>query len=197
MSFPRSAERCSCPADCPRSPSLCFLFLSSAPLSCVPGPRNGLPPHPRFHLLVFPCRFPRSTLLGSSSPCSRVLSVSSSAVVPSSFCVQLPLFIERLISPGIKYQKLLPLFSGSVQFSRSVVSDSLRPHELQHARPACPSPTPRIHPNSCASSRWCHPAISSSAVPLSSSPLRNSYYRVVWSFPSFLLGMTMTEPEKK
>ena len=61
------------------------------------------------------------------------------------------------------------LFS-SVQFSRSVVSDSLRPHESQHTRPPCPSPTPGVHPNSCASSRWCHPAISSSVVPFSSCP---------------------------
>ena len=49
----------------------------------------------------------------------------------------------------------------SVQFSRSVVSDSLWPHESQHARPPCPSPTPRVYSNSCPSSRWCHPAISS------------------------------------
>ena len=59
---------------------------------------------------------------------------------------------------------------SSVQFSRSVVSDSLRPHELQHARPPCPSPSPRVHSNSCPSSRWCHPAISSSVVPFSSCP---------------------------
>ena len=58
----------------------------------------------------------------------------------------------------------------SVQFSCSVVSDSLRPHELQHARPPCPSPTPRVHPNPCPLSRWCHPAISSSIVPFSSCP---------------------------
>ena len=51
----------------------------------------------------------------------------------------------------------------SVQFSRSVISDSLRPHGLQHARPPCPSPTP-IYPNSCPSSWWCHPTISSSVV---------------------------------
>ena len=57
-----------------------------------------------------------------------------------------------------------------VQFSHSVVSDSLRPHDSQHARPPCPSPTPRVHPNSHASSRWCHPAISSSVVPFSSCP---------------------------
>ena len=54
------------------------------------------------------------------------------------------------------------------QFSRSVMSDSLQPHELQHARPPCPSPPPRAHSNSRPSSRWCHPAISSSVVPFSS-----------------------------
>ena len=58
----------------------------------------------------------------------------------------------------------------SVQFSRSVVSDSLWPHELQHARPPCPSPTPEIHSNSHPSSHWCHPAISSSVIPFSSCP---------------------------
>ena len=58
----------------------------------------------------------------------------------------------------------------SVQFSRSVLSNSLWPHELQHARPPCPSPTPGVHPDSCQSSRWCHPAISSSVVPFSSCP---------------------------
>ena len=60
--------------------------------------------------------------------------------------------------------------STSVQFSCSVVSDSLRPHESQHARPPCPSPTPEVHSNSCPLSQWCHPAISSSAVPFSSFP---------------------------
>ena len=64
---------------------------------------------------------------------------------------------------------LYALFS-SVQFSCSVVSYSLRPHELQHARPPCPSPTPGVHPNSSPSSRWCHPAISSSVIPFSSCP---------------------------
>ena len=55
----------------------------------------------------------------------------------------------------------------SVQFSHSVVSDSLGPHESQHTRLPCPSPTPGVHPNSCPSSWWCHPAISSSVVPFS------------------------------
>ena len=59
---------------------------------------------------------------------------------------------------------------NSVQYSRSVVSDSLKPHESQHARPPCPSPTPGVHSNSCPSSQWCHPAISSSVVPFSSCP---------------------------
>ena len=59
---------------------------------------------------------------------------------------------------------------NSVQFSRSVVSDSLWPHEPQHSRPPYPSPTPRVYPNPCPSSRWCHPAISSSVIPFSSCP---------------------------
>ena len=58
----------------------------------------------------------------------------------------------------------------SVQFSCSVMFDSLRPHELQHVRPPCPSPTPRVHSNSRPWSPWCHPAISSSVVPFSSFP---------------------------
>ena len=57
---------------------------------------------------------------------------------------------------------------SSVQFSRSVVSDSLRPHGLQHARPPCPSPTPRVYSNSCPLNQWCHPTISASFFPFSS-----------------------------
>ena len=80
-------------------------------------------------------------------------------------------------SPGKKI--LLYAYSGirfwdfqfsSVQFSRSVVSNSLQPHESQHTRPPCPSPAPGVYSNSCPSSRWCHPAISSSVVPFSSCP---------------------------
>ena len=59
----------------------------------------------------------------------------------------------------------------SVQFSCSVMSYSLRPYEPQHARPPCPSPTPRVYPNSCPLSQWCHQTISSSIVPFSSCPL--------------------------
>ena len=65
---------------------------------------------------------------------------------------------------SIRVQVFLHSSGSSVQFSHSVMSDSLQPRESQHARPPCPSPTPGVHPNSCPSSRWCHPAISSSVV---------------------------------
>ena len=65
--------------------------------------------------------------------------------------------------------KLLLWFS-SIQFSHSVMSNSLRPHESQHARPPCPSPTPEAYSNSCPLSRWCHPTTSSSVIPFSSCP---------------------------
>jgi len=63
-----------------------------------------------------------------------------------------------------------PPWGISVQFSSSVMSNSLQPHESQHARPPCPSPTPGVHSNSRPLSWWCHPAISSSVVPFSSCP---------------------------
>ena len=93
-------------------------------------------------------------------------------------------------------------FSGdlnSVQFSRSVVSDSLRPHEPQHTRPPCPSPTPGVHPNPCPLSRWCHPTISSSVVPCSSClqsfPASGSFLITRWphnSSPRFLPKLVET-----
>ena len=64
----------------------------------------------------------------------------------------------------------LTIIIRAVQFSCSVVSNSLRPHEPQHARPPCPSPTPRVYKNSCPLSWWCHPTISSSVIPFSSCP---------------------------
>ena len=69
--------------------------------------------------------------------------------------------------------QIKPLFHlaiSSVQFSHSVVSDSLQPHETQHTRPPCPSPTPGVHSDSYPPNQWCHPAISSSVVPFSSCP---------------------------
>ena len=72
---------------------------------------------------------------------------------------------------GILEEKRTNFFSSAfLQFSRSVVSDSLRPHESQYARPPCPSPTPVVYPNPCLSSRWYHPTISSSVIPFSSCP---------------------------
>ena len=73
-------------------------------------------------------------------------------------------------SHGIKRSFLLgrKVVTNLVQFSRSVMSDSLRLHELQHARPPCPSPTPGVYPNSCPLSQWCHPTILSSVIPFSS-----------------------------
>ena len=84
-------------------------------------------------------------------------------------CPSMHLKKKKNLLTNLELSKILSNFS-SVQFSRLVVSDSLRPHELQHARPPCPTPTPGIHSNSRPSSWWCHPAISSSAVPLSSCP---------------------------
>ena len=81
------------------------------------------------------------------------------------------LLVGKYFPPPWQYiiQSIEVLFI-SVQFSHSVVSDSLRSHEPQHARPPCPSPTPGVHPNPCTSSQWCHPTISSFAIPFSSCP---------------------------
>ena len=94
------------------------------------------------------------------------------------FVIELYL-IKTLLSPGLNYDptkpvqlsrkhKLSLIIRPAVQFSHSVVSHSLSPHESQHARPPGPSPSPRVHSNSCPSSQWCHPPISSSVVPFSS-----------------------------
>ena len=76
---------------------------------------------------------------------------------------------EMQIKTTMRYY-LTPVRISSVQFSCSVVFNSLWPHELQHARPPSPSPTPGVHSNSCPSSQWCHPVISSSVTPFSSCP---------------------------
>ena len=81
-------------------------------------------------------------------------------------CLQL----QFVVILGNSSVTLLLLWFSSVQFSRSVMSNSLRPHESKHSRPPCLSPTPRVYLNLCPSSRWCHPAISSSVVPFSSCP---------------------------
>ena len=83
------------------------------------------------------------------------------------------LFLFMVIFPSHWPQTL-------VQFSRSVMSDSLQPHEPQHSRPPCPSPTPGVYPNPCPLSQWCHPTISSSVIPFScpqSFPSSGSFQR--------------------
>ena len=97
---------------------------------------------------------------------SKLSSVHSAWVLPLSHH-PLPVELRHHFFP--KYFNLLIQFS-SVQFSRSVVSYSLWPHEAQNARPPCPSPAPRIHSDSRPLSQWCHPAISSSVIPFSSCP---------------------------
>ena len=78
--------------------------------------------------------------------------------------------LKIITHQGYTKYKVIPPYTYSVQFSHSVLSDSLRPHELQRARPPCPSPTPGVHSKSHPSSQWCHPAISSSVIPFSSCP---------------------------
>ena len=94
-----------------------------------------------------------------------------SCVVGRGFCYdQCVLWVKLLLAiPLLQFvfQGQICLFS---QFSHSIVSDSWRPHESQHTRPPCPSPTPGVHSDSSPSSWWCHPAISSSVAPFSSYP---------------------------
>ena len=87
---------------------------------------------------------------------------------------KLPLVLKVLPAEGSSPGDIM------VQFSCSVVSSSLRPYELQHARPPCPSPIPGVHPNPCPSSQWCHPTISFSVVPFSSCP---QSFPALGSFP--------------
>ena len=88
-------------------------------------------------------------------------------MICQNICVSklLNLLLNWFIKPTVFFQ-----FSVDIQFSSVAQSDSLRPHELQHARPPCPLPTPGVYPNPCASSWWCHPTISSSVLPFSSCP---------------------------
>ena len=89
--------------------------------------------------------------------------------ISENFYILRDFFILRSRIVGLMYVFTFIQFS-SVQFSRSVMSDSLRHHESQHVRPPCPSPTPGVHSDLCPSSQWCHPAISSSVIPFYSCP---------------------------
>ena len=96
----------------------------------------------------------------------------------------IPLYECSIICLPIYPVDNLDSFQFSVQFSCSFVSTSLRPHELQHARPPCPSPTPTVHPNSCPSRWWCHPTISSSVIPfLSEKAMAPHSSALAWKIP--------------
>ena len=103
---------------------------------------------------------------------------------PNIFSFPCNLFVESIPEEYSPVWIFLMAFS-SVQFSHSVVSDSLRPHESQHARPLCPSPTPGVHPDPRPSSQWCHPAISSSVVTFSS--IMVLFYINMFLYPLYLL----------
>ena len=106
--------------------------------------------------------------------CFAVWSLTSSSIRTGRYLSLNPQCIlthgSSMLVEWIRRPVLVVLWFRSVQFSRSVMSDFLRSHESQHARPPCPSPTPGVHSNSCPSSWWCHPAISSSVIPFSSCP---------------------------
>ena len=99
-----------------------------------------------------------------------LVSCKVSLLVSGGLSPSLPTKTPILLDQVHRLMTSFNLQFSSVQFSRSVVSDSLRPHELQHARPPCPSTTPGVHSDSYPSSQWCHPAISSSVIPFSSCP---------------------------
>ena len=141
------------------SPMLLLLFSHSVV-------SDSLQPHGLQHTRL-PCPSPSPRVCLNSYPLSWCHPTISFSVIPFSSCFQsVPISesfpMSRLFASGGK-----PF--SSVQFS-SVMSDSLRSHESQHARPPCPSPTLGVHPNSCPSSQWCHPAISSSVITFSSCP---------------------------
>ena len=114
-----------------------------------------------------PCPSPTPRVYSNSCPLSQWChSTTSSSVVPfSSHLQSFPASGSFKMSHFFAFSQF-----SSVQSSRSVVSDSLQPHESQHARPPCLSPTPGIHSDSRPSGQWCHPAVSSSVVPFSSCP---------------------------
>ena len=131
------------------------------------------PSHPLSLLLLLPLIFPSIRVFSNElALCSRWPKYWSFSISPSKDYSGLISFrfdllavqgLSRVFSSITVWKHLFISFS-SVQFSRSVVSDSLRPHEPQHARPPSPSPTPGVQPNSCPLSQWCLPTISSSVI---------------------------------
>ena len=129
-------------------------------------------------LFVSPWTAAHQASLSITNSQSLLKLMSIASVMPSNHLIlRCPLLLLPSIFPSIRVP--LPVVISSVQFSHSVVSNSLRPHEPQHSRPPCPSPTPRVHPNPCPLGRWCHPAISSSVIPFSSCP--QSSKNILWN----------------
>ena len=129
----------------------------------------------------------------STCPCSTDMRVRST-ISPLGFSYLRARDIYFVISVHLFYPPQCLI--SSVQFSRSVVSDSLRPHELQHARLPCPSPTARVYPNPCPLTPWCHPTISFCR-PLLLLPSIFHSIRVFFFFNLlfFLLAMLVIEPK--
>ena len=88
--------------------------------------------------------------------------------IPSQFHKNLSCLVMLFLTYIFKFS--FSMYISSVQFSHSVMADSLQPHEPQHTGPPSPSPTPEVHPNPCPLSQWCHPTVSSSVIPFSSCP---------------------------
>ena len=119
-----------------------------------------------------------SSAMTRTLDCTTLSSFRSSCPTSSIFCTyKLMLVLQTKWRKTVKFSFLrfspcftcIPHFTvQSVQFSHSIISDSSPPHGLQHSRPPCPSPTPRVYSNSSPLSQWCHPTISSSVVPFSS-----------------------------
>ena len=121
--------------------------------------------------------------------CTNFYSISQNTKVRVTVCADSPPMFALLVpfsaqisrhyhhSRGIIFKYL---YKSSVQCSYSVVSNSLRPHEPQHTRAPCPSPTARVYPNPCSLSQWCHPTMSSSVIPFSSCP---QSFQASGSFP--------------
>ena len=128
-------------------------------------------------LFVTPWNAARQAFLSITISLSFLKLVSIESVMPSNEFISCHSLLLPSIFPRIRVFSVSQLFasggqsveaSASVQFSSSVVSNSLRPHGLQHARSPCPSSTPGVYPNSCPLSQWCYPTISSSVIPFSS-----------------------------
>ena len=146
--------------------SLLFNMLSRLVIAFFPRSK---------HLLISWLQSPSAVILEPKKIKSVTVSVVSPSICHEVMGLDAIILVFWMVSfkptfslNSMKRVRLGPI--SSVQFNRSVVSDSLRPHEPQHAKPPCPSPTPGVHSDSRPSSQWCHPAISSSVVPFSSCP---------------------------